>query len=237
MAYRLLTAFESLFNGQAYLHRKSNLGDFVALHIYEDLFTLGKSKLLSDRIALGSHTINLANKAVGVPSRRGDGTFGERTPSVSPITENGYDVKRASVANIEIGVETKILAKAMIKQIDRVINDLVGQIDHFKKSGGNPITVVGIVGVNFAPQYISFEGSRSFPTDGKKYKHPIQESAAAINRLRSKAAPHFDEFLILEFIATNAAPFQMSWVNLPKTEAEYSSALIRISNLYRERFP
>ena len=236
MAYNLLSAFRGVFYGQPYLHRKSNLGDFIALHLFEDLYTLGTVPILKERITLGSHTLNLRNIAVGKPSRRGDGTFGERTPSVNPVSEAGFNVKRAPVATIEIGVETKILAKAMVKQIDRVITDLVGQVAQFKKGGCNPITV-GIVGVNFAANYVSFEGARAFPTDGKKYKHPVQEAQQVIGRLRERALPCFDEFLILKFSATNKAPYEFSWIDLPTTEMEYSSLLVRVSNLYKIRFP
>ena len=77
--------------------------------------------------------------------------------------------------NIQIGAETKILAKAMIKQIDRVIGDLVRQVEEFKKTGGQPICV-GLVGVNYAPCYTSYEGEPEWPTDGRKHKHPIQEA-------------------------------------------------------------
>ena len=87
------------------------------------------------------------------------------------------------------GPKLKILAKAMIKQIDRVIGDLVRQTEEFKRKGGGDPICVGIVGVNFAPRYTSYEGDRTFPTDGKKYKHPIQEAEDAIARLLQRAAP------------------------------------------------
>lgn len=38
---------------------------------------------------------------------------------------------------------------------------------------------------------MSYEGRRRFPTDGKKYKHPIQEAADAEARLRKDALPVF----------------------------------------------
>ena len=76
-------------------------------------------------------------------------------------------VARGPVATIEIGAETKILAKAMIKQIDRVISDLINQVTQFKRGGGSPICVA-FIGINFAEQYVSFEGRRRWPTDGKK---------------------------------------------------------------------
>ena len=61
-----------------------------------------------------------------------------------------------------IRAETKILAKAMIKQIDRVIGDLLRQIEEFRRHGENPICLA-IVGVNFAQRYTSFEGKREWP--------------------------------------------------------------------------
>ncbi|MFY9980870.1 MAG: hypothetical protein WAK22_21765 [Candidatus Sulfotelmatobacter sp.] len=43
---------------------------------------------------------------------------------------------RGPVATIEIGVETKILAKAMIKQIDRVTGDLMRRLKNSEKKEG-----------------------------------------------------------------------------------------------------
>jgi len=139
------------------------------------------------------------------------------------------------VATIEIGVETKILAKAMIKQIDRVIGDLVRQTEEFKKRGGNPICV-GIVGVNFSEVYTSYEGERAFLTDGRKYKHPLQEARDAISRLEQRARSSFDEFLILKFVATNTAPHPFSWVDEAQVMLEYSALLTRVSREYDRRF-
>ena len=100
----------------------------------------------------------------------------------------------------------------MIKQIDRVIGDLVRQTEEFKKRGGNPI-YVGIVGVNFSEVYTSYEGARAFVTDGRRYKHPIQEARDAIARLEQRAQASFDEFLTLKFVATNTPPNPFSWVD------------------------
>jgi hypothetical protein len=167
--------------------------------------------------------------------RRGDGTFGERVPIAQAITDEGFAVARGPVANIEIGVETKILAKAMIKQIDRVIGDLTRQIEEFRKRGGHPICV-GIVGVNFAEQYTSYEGERTFPTDGRKYKHPVQEAADAISRLQQRVAVSFDEFLILRFDASNTPPYSFAWMHESETLLEYSALLTRLSREYDRRF-
>jgi hypothetical protein len=144
-------------------------------------------------------------------------------------------VSRGPVATIEIGAETKTLAKAMIKQIDRVIGDLIRQTLEFRKRGGNPICV-GLVGVNYSERYTSFEGDRGFPTDGKVYKHPIQEAADAASRLQQQAAAHFDEFQVFKFKATNESPFPFSWLDENATVMEYSALLTRISREYDRRF-
>jgi hypothetical protein len=234
--FALLNTFRGLFQGTQYKHRNSSLGDLVASQLYEDLVALRKSEKLIARVQTHERVVNLANQAVGRSSRRGDGTFGELVPTAVAITEAGLLVARGEVANIEIGAETKILAKAMIKQIDRVIGDLGRQIMEFRKTGGNPICV-GIVGINFAPGYTSYEGSREWPTDGKKHKHPLQEAAEAEQRLLSRAAPSFDEFQILRFNATNVAPFPFDWVDYNQTAKEYGALLIRLSREYDRRFP
>jgi hypothetical protein len=131
--YAVLRVFRSLFEGRPYLHRNSSLGDRVASYLYEDLYTLGISPKLRERINSRSRVLNAQNLTVGILRRRGDGTFGERVPVAATIADEGFTVARAPVATIEIGVETKILAKAMIKQIDRVIGDLIRQTEEFKK--------------------------------------------------------------------------------------------------------
>jgi hypothetical protein len=233
--YALLKAFRSLFDGTAYFHRDSSLGDKVAGFLYEDLHNLNKSPKLRQRIAGRSWVVNRQNRTVGVARRRGDGTFGELVPVAVAITEEGYIVARGEVATIEIGVETKILAKAMIKQIDRVIGDLVKQTGEFKRRGGRPICVA-VVGVTFSDHYTSYEGDREFPTDGRRYKHPIQEAEDAIARLRQRAQPAFDEFLLLKFVATNTPPYPFSWIDESQTLLEYSAILTRISREYDRRF-
>jgi hypothetical protein len=129
----------------------------------------------------------------------------------------------------------KILAKAMIKQIDRVINDLTRQVEHFQRAGGNPVCV-GVVGVNHADSYVSHEGDKAWPTDGRKHKHPVQEAAEAEIRLRSKAAPAFDEFIVLRFRATNEPPFPFEWLDERQTELDYGAALTRVLRKYETRF-
>lgn len=113
--FRLLRTFQSLFDGTQYKHRDSSLGDLVAGQLYEDLVALNKSEKLTHRVQAHECVVNLGNKAIGRPSRRGDGTFGELVPTAIAISEAHYLVARGEVANIQIGAETKILAKAMIK--------------------------------------------------------------------------------------------------------------------------
>jgi hypothetical protein len=189
----------------------------------------------AERIKTGTRVVNSRNVTVGIDRRRGDGTFGELVPTARATRIEGLGVARGPVATIEIGAETKILAKAMIKQIDRVIGDLVRQTEEFRKRGEEPICV-GIVGVNFAQEYTSYEGERAFPTNGKKYKHPIQEAEDAAGRLQRRAQPSFDEFLVLRFVSSNVAPYPFGWVDEEKTRLEYSALLTRVSRDYDRRF-
>ncbi len=235
MKYRLLNAFRSLFEGTKYEHRKSNLGDYVASFLYEDLFELGRSAKLVDRVRAGRAALNTANVTVGRQSRRGDGTFGEVVPGVAVVAIPEFRVPRSRIAAVEIGAVTKILAKAMIKQIDRVINDLKTQVVHFRASNSRAICV-GIVGINYADRYVSFEGQRKFATDGKKYKHPIQEANDAESRLVQLAKPAFDEFILLRFQATNSPPYPFAWLAVLETQVEYAAALVRVSREYESRF-
>ncbi|HEX6860990.1 MAG TPA: hypothetical protein VF138_12430 [Caulobacteraceae bacterium] len=234
-SYLLLNRFRELFEGNVYLHRNSSLGDSVAQHVPEDLVRLGRSQKLVDRAAAGTRVLNTQNTRRGIVARRGDGSFGEIIPGTEPIFDPGFKVARGHVATIEIGVEVKILAKAMIKQIDRVKSDLLKQVEHFQRGGDRPITVA-VVGINYADEYCSFEGDRAWPTDGKKYKHPIQEAAEAEHRIRRDIAPHYDELLILRFKATNAGAYPFEWVNTRDTELDYAAILTRVSRQYEQRF-
>lgn len=236
MPYRVLTEFENLFVGEVFRHRSNNQGDFVAMHLYEDLVTLNKSALLVQRVQSREWVVNTENKRVGIKARRGDGAFGEVVPGEVPITDPGYLVSRGKVANIEIGVEVKILAKAMVKQIGRVCSDLRHQVTEFQRGRNNPICV-GIVGINEADYYVSYEGDRTYPTDGtSSAPHPRQEADEAERRLLAEAAPAYDAFLILRFAATNADPFPFRWANQARIEQVYGAELVRLSRLYDQRF-
>jgi hypothetical protein len=229
--------FRRLFEGKIYKHRDSSQGDFVAMHLFEDLVTIERSsKLIEAAIHRKDRVLNVQNKRRGVAARRGDGTFGEIIPGEAPITDSGYLVARGPIATVEIGIEVKILAKAMIKQIDRVINDLRNQAAQFKRGGGNPICVA-LVGINRAESTVGYEGDRPFPTTGKQgFPHPVQEAPEAERRLRADAAPEFDEFLVLRFRATNAPPYPFEWVDYNETRLDYAAALARISARYQQRF-
>jgi hypothetical protein len=234
--YRLLDAFERLFRGARYRHRASTQGDLAAVHLYEDLHNLRKSARLLERIDSKGWVVNIQNTRRGIAARRGDGTFGEKVPGTPVVEETGFVVSRGPLATVEIGIEVKILAKAMIKQIDRVGSDLRGQVDHFRRGGDQPISV-GIVGINNAEQYTSYEGDRQYSTDGKKEKHPAQEASAARIRLQHDAVPSFDFFLFLQFKATNVEPYPFEWVDPRETAADYAAVLTRISREYDRRFP
>lgn len=236
MTYRLLETFRQLFDGHKYLHRRSTLGDKVAQELYEDLYALGWSPKFVERVRGGQRVLNVANRRVGIRARRGDGTFGETVPGVAAIVDPGYAVARGPIATIEIGAETKILAKAMIKQIDRVSGDLVRQVEEFRRSS-KLVLCMGIVGINQAPQYTSYEGDREYRTDGSAtYRHPVQEARDAEARLLASVRPQFDEFLILNFCATNEPPFAFRWADPNSTLQEYGAALTRLSVEYERRF-
>lgn len=235
MSYRLLDTFQATFQGKRYIHRDSSRGDYVAIQLYEDLATVGKSAAYRSGVKARERVLNVQNRRRGIAARRGDGTFGELVPGGTIIEDSGFVVPRGPVATVEIGVEVKILAKAMIKQIDRVIGDLVKQVAHFRRGSGTPICV-GVVGINSALVCTGYEGDRRFTTDGKKHKHPVQEAAEAEARLVAQAKPGFDEFLVLRYRATNARPYVFEWVDLQGTELDYGAILTRVSREYDRRF-
>ena len=235
--FRLLAEFRNLFFGNVYRHRKSTQGDFVAMHLYEDLLSIGRSKKLAEAAeARRDRVLNVQNRRRGVDARRGDGSFGQLIPGEEPMIDPGYLVGRGPIATVEIGIEVKVLAKAMIKQIDRVITDLKHQADQFRHGGGNPICVA-VVGINHADSCVSYEGTRAYPTTGKDgHLHPLQEATKAEERLKQAAAPAYDEFIVLRFRATNVKPFPFEWVSYKDARLDYAAALARISSEYDRRF-
>jgi hypothetical protein len=229
--YRLLEAFRGSFEGCKYIHRNQGIGNFIASHLYEDLLAVNRSPEFVSRVQADSDVVNTANRIFGRKGRRGDGTFGQLIPGERAITEAGFLVHRGPIATLEIGAESKILAKAMIKQIDRVMSDLEGQAATFRRQNPRAITV-GLVGVNWSPIYTSYEGAREYPADPP----PAREAPQAIERVQQRVTGAFDELLILSFRATNVSPYPFDWVEEPQLRKEYSAALLRISNEFEARF-
>src|SRR5438874_9425005 len=141
VAYKLLDQFENLFRGVRYRHRVSNQGDQVAGYLYEDLFDLGLSAKLVAGVTARRLVLNKKNVTIGKQARRGDGTFGERVPVVPPTSHQGLAVAIGDIASVEIGAEVKILAKAMVKQIDRVCTDMEQQATEFRRHSPKAICV------------------------------------------------------------------------------------------------
>ena len=232
--YKLLGAFESLFSGVRYQHRKSTQGDQVASFLVDDLVAVGQSQKLNAAVARGVLVLNVANTTTGRRHRRGDGTFGTIVPGEIPVVDPAYTVRMGPVANIRIGAEVKILAKAIQKQLDRVGSDMRNQAAQFERHGNDPICV-GIVGFNHASSYTSYEGEKAWETDGGKYKHPVQEAGAAERRLLHEIADSFAEVIRLRFVATNRGRFPFRWLNKAATTREYGAALVRLSALFEKR--
>lgn len=233
MPFRLLDGFRKIFEGQAYRHRSSTHGDRLARLVYEDLYALGRSALLKKRIDDIDCVVNVTNRVTGIKVRRGDGTFGESVPTVPGVKEPDFFVGIGPTANVQIGIEVKIIATAMIKQIDRVITSLRDQALQFKSRNPSAITM-SIIGVNHSARYSSYEGDRVFVAEGGR--SPAAEAPKAIQRLEAGVRHDYDEFIVLPFQATNSAPFPFDWVSFVSTENLYSAALIRTLRLYETRF-
>jgi hypothetical protein len=213
------------------------IAQFDLMHLYEDLLAIHRSTKLIDAAEIRKdRVLNVQNRRRGVEARCGDGTFGEIIPGETPIIDPGYTVARGPIATVEIGIEVKVPAKAMIKRIDRVINDLRNQVAQFKRGGGHPICVA-VVGINCADRTTGYEGDRPFPTTGKAgFLHPFQEAEEAERRLHAQAAGEFDAFLVLRFKATNVGAYPFEWADYKDTRLDYGAALARISAIYQQRF-
>jgi hypothetical protein len=227
----LLRAFAATFEGQPYIHRRSYIGNLIASHLYEDLLQLGRSRKFADRVNGREIVVNTLNRVTGREGRRGDGTLGVLPPRAIATVEGSFKVTRGPVATLEIGAEVKIIATKMIAQIDRVMSDLRGQADVFRSQSSKAITV-GIAAVNFADEYTGYEGQRRHVAKAP----PSREGVEVVRRLNQFVRPHYDEFIILRFRATNGFPFPFSWVSQADTGIEYGSALVRISNEYEARY-
>jgi hypothetical protein len=178
-----------------------------------------------------------ANKAVTLQRmRRGDGTLGELIDPARSRRFDGYALTRGTVATIECGVEVKILNKAMIKQIDRVVGDLAKQVAAWRSVSPRAVSVA-VVGINYAAFTVGYEGDRSFPTDGRGHKHPAQEAASAERHIVERVvnARVYDEVVLLRYRAINAEPFPFEWVDFERTREAYRASLIRLSGAINAR--
>jgi hypothetical protein len=224
------------------MHRASTQGDNICTELFEDLRVRADARdpnsKYSTRVKSATRVVNRKNKSYNISARRGDGLFGEVLHGAKVQLVEGFSVKRGPTVATEIGVEMKIIAKAMLKQIGRVIENLNGQVKEFAIGAGErPPISVAVVALNYASNYTSFESAdRPYVTDGKKYRHPIQEAPEAKRRLLAQAAPQYDFFLLLEYIATNVPPYLFSWRD-PDEQAEvYNALLTRLAIEYEAKF-
>lgn len=244
MNYRLLDAFASLFIGQPYYHRRSNQGDAVSVEFYEDIYDLGHSPKFNRAADEARRGVGPRNKAVTkTRMRRGDGTLGLLVDHNNVLRLPGYHVPRGPIATIDIGVEVKIFNKAMMKQVDRVVGDLQKQVKHWERvTDSDSLLSVAIIGINCSDYTVSYEGqgdtARVYKTDGKKYAHPIDEAPRVLARIQQEVidAQHYDEVLILNYIARNEAPFGFAWQNATRTREAYRATLLRIADKFERRF-
>lgn len=234
--YRLLDRFEALFQGVVYRHRSNTNGDHVVREFYEDLYAFARSSKYVAAVAAGTRVINTANRNHGINARRGDGAFGERLMSDPARSVKNFNVMRANIATIEIGAEAKIIATAGVKQIDRVLSDLTKQVTEFVSGTSKKPITLAVVGINSAPIYCGYEGSRTTTTDGSTYRHPAQDAPTVSQRIHAGVPSHYDHALILDFEATNIAPYAFKWVNKQKAIHDYTAMLTRISIDYDHRF-
>jgi hypothetical protein len=231
--FKLLAKFEQTFRDGPYLHRNSQLGNRIADFLFDDLYGLEPSSRFRDDVDSGRIALNPKGVSPGLKARRGDGSFGPIVPGYAPRAYPGHVIPVAPTAEVDIGAEVKVLAKAMIKQIDRVVSDLCGQGRHFKTKSPDAVSV-GIVGINVADHYVSFEGARRYPT-GEYGPHPYHEAPEAERRLLTSADVCLDELLILPFKATNDPPFPFEWARPRQTQDAYASLLVRLLRAYGRR--
>jgi hypothetical protein len=228
---RLLEAFEATFRGQVYKHRLPYIGDSIAIHMFEDLYSLGHSVSLNQRIEALHVAVNTGNQIKGKKGRRGDGTLGRVVPGVVPERFPGFVVARGLVANLEVGCEVKIGATKLLAQVDRVVNDLTNQARVFRALSTAAIRIA-FVGVNHADSYVGREGEREFTAKSP----PAREAPEFARRIESLVAPEYDELLVLRFRATNVEPFPFEWLDEKQLRQHYRSILVRVSAEYTRRF-
>ena len=134
------------------------------------------------------------------------------------------------MAEPRIGCEVKIIAKSQQKQIDRVISDLDNFARRTKSLSKKCIINIAIVGVNHESDYVGYEGQRAF-----RHKLRTQEATTVVARLRQLTGV-YDELLILEFRATNQAPYPFRWMDTKQADLDYGAMLTRVGEQYQQRF-
>lgn len=114
--FRLLNRFEETFRNGPYLHRNSQLGNRIADFLFDDLYLLDTASRFRLDIDAGRVVLNPKGVSPGLRSRRGDGSLGPIVPGHSPQPYAGHAIPIGPTAEVDIGAEVKIVAKAMIKQ-------------------------------------------------------------------------------------------------------------------------
>lgn len=228
--YRLLEIFRLTFQGVTYKHRNSTVGNKIVRELFEDLVKHVVSRALVSDVLEGRCVASRSGGVQGRLIRRNDSIFG-RPPAgaQSKKADAGYSVMEGLVAEPRIGCEVKILAKAQLKQIDRVISDLDNFSLRMKRMNEKCINVA-LVGVNHESDYVGYEGGRTF-------KHPLgtSEAKTVVGRL-SVLRESYDELLVFGFKATNQSPFPFKWLEERRTELDYGASLTRVGERYQERF-
>lgn len=229
--FRLLEAFRRTFADTLYRHRDPTLGNKIGRELFEDLFAHRVSSRYVEDVERRVGVINRWGK-IHTPRavRRNDSVFG-RPPAGVDIVEPiaGCAVPEGPVAEPRIGCEVKIIAKSQQKQIDRVISDLETFAARMKSSSPECINVA-VVGINREPDYVGHEGLREF-----KHRLRDHEPTTVLSRLRDHLIDRYDGLLLLEFRATNQAPYPFLWIDAPHTELDYGSTLTRVGHLYQQR--
>jgi len=229
--FALLNAFRLTFAGTPYKHRDSTLGNKIGRQLFEDLLHHSVSFLYNDHVQNGFGVVNRGGQVRGKILRRNDSVFGRPPAGVEtlpPLPPNL--VREGHVAEPRIGCEVKIIAKAQLKQIDRVINDLSGFALRMKALNAKCINL-GLIGVNHEPNYVGFEGERQF-----KGRLGSREPTVVSARLREHLVGRYDELLVVGFRATNQPPYPFLWLNQKGVELDYGAVLTRVGELYQDRF-
>lgn len=228
--YRLLQAFRSTFERVVYKHRNSTVGNRIGRELFEDLVRHEVSAALLDHVRDRRCVVSRGGKIHGRLIRRNDSVFGRPPAGVvvaAPMSR--FAVPEGAVAEPRIGCEVKILAKAQLKQIDRVLSDLENFALRMNRLNRKCVNVA-VVGVNHESDYVGYEGERTF-----RGRLGREEPAAVIGRLAG-LSDYYDELLILGFRATNQDPFPFRWIGPRKIELDYGAALTRVGERYQERF-